>query len=105
MATMRVHELAKEFELSSKEMLEKLHQLDIAAKSHASVLTEEDVAKVRENLDPEIKQRAGQLDSEEAAELKAQQEAEAAKKAEEEAARKAAMEKELAQREAARAER
>ncbi len=105
MATMRVHELAKEFELSSKEMLEKLHQLDIAAKSHASVLTEEDVAKVRENLDPEIKQRAGQLDSEEAAELKAQQEAEAAKKAEEEAARKAAMEKELAEREAARAER
>ncbi len=105
MANMRVHDLAKEFGMQNKELLERLQALGIAAKSHASVLTEADVEKVRENLDPEIKERAGQLDSDEAAELKAQKEAEAAKKAEEEAARKAAVEKELAEREAARAKR
>ena len=33
MASMRVHELAKEFNMSSKEMLDKLHEMKIPAKS------------------------------------------------------------------------
>ena len=50
MASMRVLQLAKEYGLSNKEMLEKVIELGIPAKSHASVLTEENVAKVREAL-------------------------------------------------------
>ncbi len=105
MASMRVHELAKEFDMTSKEMLERLQQMKIPAKSHASVLNDAYVDKVRKNLEPEIKARAGQLEAEEAAELKKEQEAKAAEKEAEEAARRAAVEKELAEREAARAKR
>ena len=50
MASMRVLQLAKEYGLSNKEMLEKVVELGIPAKSHASVLTEENVAIVREAL-------------------------------------------------------
>lgn len=105
MAAMRVLELAKEYDLSSKDMLARLHEVGIAAKSHASILTDDDIARVREALEPEILQRSGELAAEEAAELKKQQEEEATRKAEEEAARKAAVEKELAEREAAKAAR
>ena len=69
MASMRVHELAKEFNMSSKDMLDKLHELKITAKSHASMLAESDVEKVRQNLSPEIKERAGELPAEEAKQL------------------------------------
>ena len=41
MASMRVHELAKEFGLSSKDMLDRIHEMKIPAKSHASVLADE----------------------------------------------------------------
>ena len=58
MASMRVHELAKEFDMSSKELLDKLHEMKIPAKSHASMLADAYVAKIRKNLEPEIKQRA-----------------------------------------------
>ena len=34
MASMRVHELAKEFEMTSKELLDRLHEMKIPAKSH-----------------------------------------------------------------------
>ena len=66
MASMRVHELAKEFDMSSKELLDKLQQMKIPAKSHASMLADAYVDKIRKNLEPEIKQRAGQLEAEEA---------------------------------------
>lgn len=103
MASMRVHELAKEFDMSSKELLDKLLQMKIPAKSHASVLADAYVDKIRKNLEPEIKQRAGQLEDEEAAKL-AQERAEAeARKAEEERARREAVEQERAAREAERA--
>ncbi len=105
MASMRVHELAKEFDISSKDLLDKLHEMKIPAKSHASVLADAYVEKIRKNLAPEIKQRAGQLEDAEAAEL-AKEHAEAErKKAEEERARRDAVEKERAQREAERARR
>lgn len=105
MASMRVHELAKEFDMTSKELLDKLNEMKIPAKSHASMLADAYVAKIRKNLEPEIKQRAGQLEAEEAAEL-ARERAEAeARKAEEERARREAVEQERAAREAERARR
>lgn len=45
---MRVHELAKELGLSSKELLAKLHDLGLEAKSHMSALDEAAVALLRE---------------------------------------------------------
>ena len=65
----RVLDLAKEFGLSNKELLARLADLKISVKTHASVLSEEDEAKIRESLDLETKQRAGQLEDAEAAEL------------------------------------
>mgnify|MGYP000980746510 CR=1 FL=1 len=47
MASMRVHELAKEFDMSSKELLDKLQQMKIPAKSHASMLADAYVDKIR----------------------------------------------------------
>lgn len=105
MAGMRVHELAKEFDLTSKELLDKLSEMKIPAKSHASMLADAYVAKIRKNLEPEIKQRAGQLKAEEAAELEREQAEAEARKAEEERARREAVEQERASREAERARR
>ena len=105
MASMRVHELAKEFNMSSKDMLDKLHEMKISAKSHASMLAESDVEKVRQNLSPEIKERAGELPAEEAKQL-AEERAEAKRQqAEAERARREAVEQERAAREAERAKR
>ena len=105
MASMRVHELAKEFNMSSKDMLDKLHEMKITAKSHASMLAESDVEKVRQNLSPEIKERAGELPAEEAKQL-AEERAEAKRQqAEAERARREAVEQERAAREAERAKR
>ena len=47
MAQMRVHELAKEFNLSSKEMLDAIIKMKIPAKSHASMLEDDQVAQIR----------------------------------------------------------
>ncbi len=102
MAGMRVHELAKEFELTSKEMLTRLRDNGIAAKSHASILSEEDIAKIRETLEPEVLQRSSDLKEEERAALEEEQKKVEAEKAKEEAERKAAVEKELAERKAAK---
>ena len=103
MASMRVHELAKEFDMSSKELLDKLQQMKIPAKSHASVLADAYVDKIRKNLEPEIKQRAGKLEDEEAKKLAEEQAEAERKRAEEERARREAVEKERALREAERA--
>ena len=69
MAGMRVHELAKEFDMTSKELLARLAEMKIPAKSHASILQDAYVEKIRKNLEPELKQRAGKLDDEEAKKL------------------------------------
>ena len=78
MPGMRVHELAKEFDMTSKELLDRLAEMKIPAKSHASILQDAYVQKVRKNLEPEIKQRAGELEDEEAKQL-AEKKAEEAK--------------------------
>ncbi len=85
MPAMRVHELAKEFGMTSKELLDKLQAMKIPAKNHASTLVEAYVDKIRKELGPEIAERQMQIE----AERKAAEEAEAAVKAAEEARRKA----------------
>jgi translation initiation factor IF-2 len=52
---MRVHELAKDLKLSSKEIIEKLKALKIDAKSHMSVLTQDHVKSLKESLKPASK--------------------------------------------------
>ena len=89
MASMRVHELAKEFDMTSKELLDRLHEMKIPAKSHASMLADAYVEKVRKSLSPEIKQRAGKIDAEEAKQLAEEKAEQKRKKAEEEAERRA----------------
>ena len=105
MPGMRVHELAKEFDMTSKELLDRLAEMKIPAKSHASILQDAYVQKVRKNLEPEIKQRAGKLEDEEAKKLADEKAKEAERKAEEKAERRAAVEKEREAREAERARR
>ncbi len=94
MAGMRVHELAKEFDMTSKELLSRLAEMKIPAKSHASILQDAYVEKVRKNLAPEIKERAGKLEDEEAKQLAEEKAKKAKKEADEQAARRAAVEQE-----------
>lgn len=104
MADMRVHELAKEFGMSSKELLDRLQEMKIPAKSHASVLADAYVSKIRKNLGSDAKK--DDTNESEAKKPKTASEKEAAKKKEEEAAqRRAAVEKERAARELERAKR
>lgn len=103
MSGVRVMELAKETGLSSKEMLARLKDLGISAKSHASMLSEEDVAKVRDSMKSEIMENSDELDAEEKAALEKEHARVEREREKEEAARRAAVEKELAEREAAKA--
>ncbi|MBI4352527.1 MAG: translation initiation factor IF-2 [Candidatus Omnitrophica bacterium] len=48
--SLRVHELAKELKLTSKELIDKLKSLRIKAKSHMSVLADEDTTLIRKSL-------------------------------------------------------
>jgi len=85
MPSMRVHELAKEFGMTSKELLEKLHEMKIPAKNHASTLVEAYVDKIRKDLGPLIAERQAALE----AERKKKEAAEEAKRKAEEEERKA----------------
>ena len=51
MPKVRIYELAKMLKIENKELIEKLKELGIDAKSHMSVLTEEDAAVVMEMFD------------------------------------------------------
>lgn len=103
MSGVRVMELAKETGLSSKEMLARLKELDIQAKSHASMLSEEDVAKVRESMKPESSEELDVLDKKDNDKLKLEQKRADKKREKEEAARRAAVAHELAERKAEKA--
>jgi len=50
MAKVRVYELAKDLNMTNKQLLGKLKELDIDAKSHMSALGSSDVAAVKQNL-------------------------------------------------------
>ncbi len=104
MASMRVLQLAKEYGFSNKEMLDKVVELGINAKSHASPLSEEDVAKVREALGEATVAAEAKGVAAERPLTKEEQEAKE-REAEEERARREAVEKERAAREMERAER
>lgn len=53
MAKKRVHELAKEFKIESKEMIRRLSLLGITVKSHASTVDEKDEERLREEFEKE----------------------------------------------------
>ena len=103
MPSMRVNQLAKEYGLTSKEMLDKLRELKVPAKSHASVLAEPYVDKIRKALGEPV---SAESEEEPAERPLTKEEAEAKEReAEEERARREAVEQERARREAERAER
>ena len=85
MAKTRVHDLAKEYGMTSKEMLDHLRVMKIPAKSASSTLEDAYVSIVRKKLKPILEDRAAQIEAAKKAEEEAAAEA---KKAEEEAAEK-----------------
>ena len=102
MGSMRVHELAKEYGMSSKDMLDKLREMKIPAKSHASVLAEPYVDKIHKALgDPSA---LAESESETERPLTKEEQEAKEREAEEERIRREAVEKERAAREAERAE-
>ena len=105
MASMRVHELAKEFGMNSKEFLERLIEMKIPVKNHASALNDAYVDRIRKRLAPEMAERAAAdaAKKQEEERVKAAEEAKA--REEEEAARKVAVEQERAKRMEERLER
>ena len=104
MPGMRVHELAKEYGLSSKDMLDRVREIGVDAKSHASMLNDESVKKIREAMGPANGE--GAADDGKATNVVEAEELEAKKKAEEEEReRREAVEKERARREEERAKR
>ncbi|MBE5024582.1 translation initiation factor IF-2 [Olsenella sp. DSM 107455] len=121
MAKTRVHDLAKEYGISSKEMLEHLGNLKIPAKSASSTLEDAYVAIVRKKLKPILEAHAAEIEAQKRAEeeAKAEEARIAAEKAEaerlaaeqrrekeraEEERRRAAAEEERKRQEAERAE-
>lgn len=93
MAGIKVHELAKEFGMSSKELMTHLETLGIPVKSHATSLVDAYVDMVRASLAPVIESRKAEIEAAKAEEQeKAEQEAkriEEERKAEELERRKA----------------
>ena len=76
MAKTRVHDLAKEYGMSSKEMLEHLADMKIPAKSASSTLEDAYVSIVRKKLKPILEARAAEIEAEKkAAAQKAAEEA------------------------------
>ncbi|MGB4592296.1 MAG: translation initiation factor IF-2 [Coriobacteriia bacterium] len=105
MPAMRVHELAKEFGMTSQELLDHLAELKIPAKNHASTLVEAYVDKIRKNLAPIIAERQAAMEAERAKE-EAEKAKDDAKRAKAEAEERARVEaEEAATRAAEEAER
>jgi translation initiation factor IF-2 len=105
MASIRVHELAKEFGMDSKEFLERLLEMKVPVKNHASTLNDAYVDRIRKRLAPEMAERAAAAEAKRVAEEAERAAEEARVREEEEAARKAAVEQERALREKERQER
>ena len=85
MAKVRVSTLAKEFGMTSKEMLEHLAEMKIPAKGASSALEDAYVSMVRKKLAPILEARAAEIEAKKRAEEEAA--AEEAKRAAEEAER------------------
>ena len=76
MAKTRVHDLAKEFGMTSKEMLGHLADMKIPAKSASSTLEDAYVSMVRKQLKPILDARAAEIEAEKRAEAEAKAEEE-----------------------------
>ena len=63
MAKTRVHDLAKEYGMSSKEMLGHLQDMKIPAKSASSTLEDAYVSMVRKKLKPILEARAAEIEA------------------------------------------
>ncbi len=105
MAGMRVHELAKEFGMTSKDLLARLQGMGIPAKNHASTLVDAYVDKIRKDMGPELAERAAALEAVAVKEAAKAEEEVVEKAAAEQVARKKAMEEERARREAEKRQR
>ncbi len=68
MAGIKVHELAKEFGMSSTELLVHLKELNIPAKSHATNLVDAYVDIIRQHLAPLLAERQAEIEAKRAAE-------------------------------------
>ena len=86
MAKTRVHELATEYGMTSKEMLGHLKDMKIPAKSASSTLDAAYISIIRKKLEPILKARAAEIEAQKKAEAEAKAEEEriAAEKAEQE---------------------
>ena len=71
MAKMRVHDLAKEYGMQSKELLEHLADMKIPAKSASSTLEDAYISIVRKKLQPIMEARAAEIAAQKAAEEEA----------------------------------
>jgi translation initiation factor IF-2 len=87
MAKTRVHDLAKEYGMTSKEMLGHLQEMKIPAKSPSSALEDAYVAMVRKQLAPVLEARAAEIAAAKQAEAEAEAKAKAEEKAKAEAER------------------
>ena len=76
MAKTRVHDLAKEYGMTSKEMLGHLADMKIPAKSASSTLEDAYVSMVRKQLKPILDARAAEIEAEKRAEAEAKAEEE-----------------------------
>ncbi len=99
MAKKRVHDLAKEYGMSSKEMLGHLHDMKIPAKSASSTLEDAYVSIIRKRLKPIMEARAAEIEAQKKAEAEAKAKAEAEARARAEAERIAAEERRRKERE------
>ena len=103
MAKTRVHDLAKEYGMSSKEMLGHLRDMKIPAKSASSTLEDAYVSIVRKRLEPILEARAAEIEAQRLAEAEAQAKAAEEARMRAEAERLAAEERRRKEREEAEA--
>ena len=99
MAKTRVHDLAKEYGMTSKEMLGHLADMKIPAKSASSTLEDAYVSMVRKQLKPILDARAAEIEAEKRREAERAEE-ERRRKAEEERRRRAEEERLAAEKKA-----
>ena len=59
MSKSRIYEIAKELNVDSKLIVEKLKEMNVEVKNHMSSITEEDAAKVRRTFQAGITEVAG----------------------------------------------
>ncbi len=99
MAKTRVHDLAKEYGMTSKEMLEHLKNMKIPAKSASSTLEAAYVSIIKKKLEPILEARAAEIEAQKRAEEEARLKAAEEERQKAEAERLAAEERRRRERE------